>query len=228
MWLGAVTCAVGAASPLAAALVAATWLCDHDGRTPRKRDPAPKALFRRVAVGSTNPCKNRAVSAAFRDYDFGKPSVHAYEVDSGVSEQPLSLDLTAAGARNRAWRAHSTCVAESGEAALGVGIESGLFSFQGTWFDVCVVSLFDGARHAVGLSCAFEIPPAVARAVFEDGLDLSKAAHAAGLAGRDDIGQDEGLIAILTSDRVNREKYTTQAIQMALVRLEHPLFYLEG
>lgn len=36
------------------------------------------------------------------------------------------------------------------------------------------MSAFDGIRHHLGLSCAFEIPSAILSFVFEDKLDLSQ------------------------------------------------------
>ena len=159
---------------------------------------------------------------------------------SGVAEQPLSIEETAKGAKNRAKAAHSAAIAEvhaSGNVAiaqaaasggagpagsgrqpvLGIGIESGLFVLDGTHFDVCVASAYDGAKHHLGdrllacslllpppprllsrsyslplsrlhlallwllagLSCAFEIPPAILKHVVgkDGGCDLSEVRH---------------------------------------------------
>lgn len=51
-----------------------------------------------VAVGSTNPVKQRAVERVLEEF---AGSVVAVAVDSGVSEQPSSVEETVAGARNR-------------------------------------------------------------------------------------------------------------------------------
>ena len=73
------------------------------------------------------------------------------------------------------------------------------------------------------MSCAFEIPPDVLRHVLVDGMDLSQAANASGLARDAKLGAKGGLIAILTRDRVTRTDYTAQAVRMALAPVEHRL-----
>ena len=73
------------------------------------------------------------------------------------------------------------------------------------------------------MSCAFEIPPDVLRHVLDDGMDLSQAANAAGLARDAKLGAKGGLIAILMRDRVTRTDYTAQAVRMALAPVEHRL-----
>ena len=42
---------------------------------------------------------------------------------------------------------------------LALGIESGIFEVSGRYYDGCFVCAYDGARHHLGLSCAFEVPP---------------------------------------------------------------------
>jgi non-canonical (house-cleaning) NTP pyrophosphatase len=87
-----------------------------------------------LAVGTTNPGKVAAVRAALAAYpalaDF---SAAPSKVDSGVSEQPRTLDETTRGARNRAQRA----AAGSGPRAFGIGMESGLFESDGRLFNLC-------------------------------------------------------------------------------------------
>ena len=136
--------------------------------------------------------------------------------------QPMEIEETALGARNRAAAAHAA--AGGGRVVLGLGIESGLFVLGSKHYDVCVVSAFDGWKHRLGLSCAFEIPPAILSHVLERGLDLSQACRASGITRDPKLGEHGGLIAILSSERVTRLDYTVQAITMALFFLEHPLW----
>lgn len=81
----------------------------------------------RVAVGSTNPVKRRAVADALG----GDVAVSAVDVDSGVSEQPRGHGETVAGAENRARRALEAA-ARSSDAGCdyGVGIEGGVAAFD--------------------------------------------------------------------------------------------------
>ena len=59
----------------------------------------------RVAVGSTNPAKIKAVKAAFQKvWPDKKWVVEGVEVKSGVSDQPMSTSESIKGATNRAKR----------------------------------------------------------------------------------------------------------------------------
>ena len=208
----------GAAGPAFVAAVAVAAL--GRPRPARPRRPA----FDRVAVGSAHPVKVRAGAATVADYGdvvaAGAP-VGGFDVASGVADQPIGLDTVAAGARARAAAAHAR--AGGGAATLAFGLESGLFEVAGRHLDACVCAAFDGNSHSLGVSCAFEIPPDVLRHVLDDGMDLSQAANAAGLARDAKLGAKGGLIAILTRDRVTRTDYTAQAVRMALAPVEHRL-----
>ncbi|KAL1526520.1 hypothetical protein AB1Y20_015230 [Prymnesium parvum] len=192
----------------------------------RRRQTPPR--FQGVAVGTTNPCKLRAVRRTIEAF----PSVANLAsicacsgISSGVSEQPMSLEETAKGARNRAEAAHASI--DGGRHTLGLGIESGLFSLGEKHYDVCVVSAFDGARHHLGLSCAFEIPTSILSHIFQGGLDLSQACKASGITSDPKLGEHGGLISILSKKRVSRLDYTVQAISMALFFAEHPSWFGE-
>lgn len=105
------------------------------------RHRVERHLFDRLAVGTLNPCKLAAARRALGLYEEvvagGGEAVSGFAVPSGVSEQPLSLDETARGARNRAAAAHAAAAsAASAEAApsavLGASIESGLLELWRT------------------------------------------------------------------------------------------------
>ena len=72
----------------------------------------------------------------------------------GVAEQPMGMDVTAQGAKNRAKAAYDNehPVANAGlgrRRLLSPGIESG-FELDGRHYDVCIVSAYDGATHRLG------------------------------------------------------------------------------
>ena len=142
-------------------------------------------------------------------------------VDSKISEQPKSLEETIRGAMNRAKSSFQDCT-------YSFGIESGLmqvpYSQTGS-MDFCACAIYDGENHFLGLSCAFECPPAVMRLVHEEGLDLNNACYKAGLTNDPKIGNSEGIIGILTNGRVTRKEYTKQAIIMALMHLEYATLF---
>ena len=164
----------GRAACLATAAVGVHYLLR---RARRSRAPGSVA-FGTVAVGTTNACKVSAVRRALELYPevACAAAISAHKVSSGISEQPMSLDETVTGARNRASAAHAAETSPSVPAAriLGIGIESGLTRIDDRHYDVCVVACYDGAHHHLGLSCAFEIPLPILKHVL-NGLDLSQA-----------------------------------------------------
>ena len=177
---------------------------------------APSALKNEniLAVGTGNPGKILSVKRTLSMY----PALNSFEiisqaVDSGVSDQPSTLEETTTGATNRAKKAFDAVPG----ATLGIGMESGLFEEGDKMFDVCACAIWDGECRHVGYSCAWELPAVVQKLVKDKGLDLTQAFNEAGLCNDPKIGDKGGVIAILTGGRVNRPAYTMQSIQMALL-----------
>ena len=175
-----------------------------------------------INVGSINPIKVMSVEETLEGYEFIKPfKIFPVEVISRISEQPISLEETITGAKNRSKDAFVYC-------KYSFGIESGLMSVPQTktgCMDVCVCAIYDGNTYHLGISSAFEPPREVVRLVFEKGMDLNDATHHLGLSANEKVGSAEGLIGILTKNRVTRKDYTQQAIRMALMHLENPSLY---
>ena len=174
----------------------------------------------RVCVGSTNENKINAVRETIRDYDFlTGADVVAASVNSGVAEQPKSINETIRGAMNRAKAAFS-----SRQCDYGFGIEDGLMQVPNTktdYMNVGACAIFDGKNFHIGLSSAYEYPHEVMRLVVEEGLDINQAFFQAGLTKNPKIGNAEGAVSILTHGRVNRKDYAKQSIVMALIHLEN-------
>lgn len=174
-----------------------------------------------VVVGSTNPCKLAAVRSALGDCPvYASAEVRGFKASSCVSEQPRSQAETLVGARNRARAAF----ASDADVSLGVGVESGVHVVSDTMFDSCACVLFDGQRESVGWSGAFAIPPRV-RSLVEQGHDLTQASILAGHSADENLGQNAGLIGILSDGMVDRLAYTKQAVQMATIALLKPTAY---
>ncbi len=176
----------------------------------------------KINVGSKNDIKVNAVSEVIRDYEFlSNSEVFGLEVSSEISEQPKSLDETIHGAMNRAKNAFQNCY-------YSFGLEDGLMKVPNTktgYMNVCVCAIYDGKNYHLGLSSAFEYPCNVTKLVFEENLDISQAFYKVGLTKNPKIGSAEGVIGILTHDRLLRKEYTKQAIVMALIHLENPEKY---
>lgn len=172
----------------------------------------------KINIGSKNDIKIEALKELIQDYPHLKDAVvSSFEIISGVSDQPKSLDETVQGAINRARGAF-----EKG-CNYGFGIESGLMSVPNTksgFMDVCICLIYDGAEYHIGLSSAWEAPKKVMEFMLKDNLDMNQAALKAGLTNNPKVGTAEGLVGIMTKGRLDRKAYTKEAIRTALIHIE--------
>ncbi len=175
-------------------------LIDEDGRR-------LKPL--RVAVGSTNPSKLRAVERVFTSIFSFHVDVIGYEVDSGVPPQPRDNE-TILGAINRAREAMH------GE-DYSVGIEAGLFwnDVVGEYFDKAFCAILDYyGRFTYGYSGGFVYPPKIIEMV-ESGMEVGEAMEK--LSGINEIKRGMGAIGFLTKGLLDRVEFNSQAVMMAMV-----------
>lgn len=176
----------------------------------------------KIVVASKNPVKVAAVTELIASYELLRSAeVTSREAPSNVSNQPLSLSETIAGAKNRAKTAFENC-------DYSFGIEAGLTTVPETitgYMNVTVCAIFDGKTYTIGISSAFEWPSNVTKMVVEDGLEIDKAYHKSGLTENERIGYAEGGVGQLTRGRLTRKDYTKEAIRMALLPLENRELY---
>ena len=169
-----------------------------------------------LAIGTTNPGKLQSVARALADYPtLSTLKTMPVKVDSGVADQPSTLEETTTGATNRAKRA----MKDQGT-TFGIGMESGLFEQGGKMFDVCACVIYDGENTHVGYSCAWELPNVVTKLFKEQNMNLTDAFNKAKICDDPKIGDKGGVIKIVTGGRVTRPDYTVQAIQMALAAMD--------
>lgn len=170
-----------------------------------------------IKAGTLNKVKIEALREMLADYPhLCHAHVEGMAIDSGVNDQPKSIDETISGAMNRAKAAFVDCT-------YAFGIESGLMAVPNTktgFMDVCVCAIFDGSEYHLGLSSAWEVPKKVMEHMLEGGLDMQQAALKAGFTSNPSVGSAEGLIGIVTKGRLNRKEYTKEAIRTALIHLE--------
>jgi inosine/xanthosine triphosphatase len=170
----------------------------------------------KIRVGSENPVKVEAVKEYFPDFE-----VESVAVDSGIDEQPKSLEETLRGAQTRAERC-------KGDADWGIGIESGIMPLNLSgldWLNIVTCSVWDGEKHCIGVGSGFIVPPKFIDIAFNDGVDLSEAAFRAGFTPKKRIGYEEGIVNILTDGKMARKPYIKQAIMMAMIKVDHPELY---
>eukprot|EP01060_Flectonema_neradi_P007981 TRINITY_DN15695_c0_g1_i2.p1 TRINITY_DN15695_c0_g1~~TRINITY_DN15695_c0_g1_i2.p1 ORF type:complete len:241 (+),score=35.44 TRINITY_DN15695_c0_g1_i2:45-725(+) len=183
-----------------------------------KKNDFEDHVFQVLVVGSTNPCKVNAVRSTLKQcYPRLVNEVRGCKVDTGVNDQPMSLEETIKGAKNRAEAVFKATAAEKG-GVLCVGIESGVFKADDRFFDVCVCSTYDGERHSLGFSSSFEIPPMVAKFLQPPHRQsLAEACNSSKITTNSDIGQAEGCIGVVSRSNITRTGYTIQAVMTSLM-----------
>ncbi|MFB6131003.1 MAG: inosine/xanthosine triphosphatase [Salinigranum sp.] len=173
-------------------------MCDQEGRP-------------RVAVGSGNPVKRRAVEAALPE-----AVVESVPVDSGVPEQPRGRAETLAGAENRARNA-----LREGEYDYAVGIEGGVDRVDGDLFLIMWAAATDGDRLGRGAGPGLALPAVVASRV-RDGEELGPVMN--DVLGTDGVARAEGAAGVLTGGRLPRADALSVAVVAAFAPLDGDLY----
>lgn len=169
----------------------------------------------KVAVGSANPVKIKAVENVFTRV-YGEASVEGVKVHPGVPSQPFGEE-TVTGAINRAKSAYAPEKFD-----LGVGIEAGLYKVSGFTIDVQYCAIYDGSWLTLGCGSGFEYPSVVLGEVLagkEVGDIMSR------VAGIEDLGEKQGAIGFLSKGMLTRTQLTEQSVLMALIPRMNPGLY---
>lgn len=159
-----------------------------------------------VAVGSENPVKVEAVERRLERFD---PVVEPVAVDSGVAEQPWSIEETATGAQNRARRA-----LEVTRADYGVGLEGGvarLDGVSGLWV-IMWAAVTDGRRVERGGGPSFRLPETVASRL-EEGAELGPVMD--DVLDAEGTAESEGAAGVLTDGLTDRRQALGEAVACA-------------
>jgi len=161
----------------------------------------------KFAVGSTNPVKIDAVERTLERYE---PTVIAVDVDSGVSEQPWSIEETVTGAENRARRAFAAANTD-----YGVGLEGGVARLEGIPGLSLIMwgAVTDGDRMERGSGPALRLPDGVAERV-EAGAELGPVMD--DLLGTDGLAETEGAAGALTAGLTDRPQALGEAVACSI------------
>ena len=173
----------------------------------------------KVAIGSKNPAKIKSVQLAFEQiFPNEKWEFVGVNVESGVSDQPMSDKECIFGAKNRAKNAiKSEC------ADYGVGLEGGLQKqgehyFNGGW--VAVVDKL--GNEGIGAGVKTLVVPAIAKMV-EGGLELGVADDI--FFKRQKSKEGDGYVGIMTNNAITRVEGFKHGVICALARfLKSDLF----
>lgn len=167
--------------------------------------------IKRVAVGSTNPVKVRAVVEAIGGRLKGV-QVKGVEVASGVSEQPMTDVETKTGALNRARLALEAVGAE-----IGVGLEGGVFRLKGdVWNTVWCCAISSEGRVELVNGERFILPRVLAEPLLA-GEEMGPVMDR--LTARKNIRHQEGMLGVVTTGWVTRVSAYTHLTGLALGRL---------
>lgn len=172
-----------------------------------------------VVVTSLNPVKIEAVSEAFLgSFPLHEIQVIPVQVNSGVSDQPMSDNETRQGARNRVADARLKVP----DADFWVGLEGGLDFFDKHLmaFAWMVVSAAD-ERYGEARSATLPLPPEIQKLV-ESGFELGEANDR--VFSTINSKQGGGAYGLLTDGQMTRESIYTQTLTLALIPLVHELW----
>lgn len=170
----------------------------------------------KIAVGSNNPAKIKAVQTAFQQV-FSKQEIHVegVTVSSEVPDQPMHQEETIRGARNRAMKslAHT-------QADFGVGLEGGLQEIDGHWFTCGWIVIIDKkGKEGIGSSISMELPEKVMLHI-RNGIELGKATDA--IFHTVNAKHSQGYFGLMTDDAITRDRAYSDAVLSALSRFIHP------
>jgi inosine/xanthosine triphosphatase len=176
-----------------------------------------------VGIASTRAPKVEGVKRAFKklsarfSFNFFDITFEPLQIESGVSDTPLSIEELMRGARQRAESAYQKIIStvHEGERVLAVGVEGGLHVEREAVFLQSWACIFDGMQVSFGSSGSIEIPAALSQAVVRKGADLGKVIDV--FAERHDVRSNEGTWGILTDDVITREDSFETAAVIALM-----------
>src|SRR3989344_8261918 len=166
----------------------------------------------KVAVGSKNPVKLAAVKDAFQKLFPDKEwNVTGIEVDSEVSDQPMSDAVSIIGARNRAVKSLKEL-----DADYGVGLEGGLQEIEGRWFDNGWIVVVDKNGNE-GIGSTVKMPtPAKLMELIHKGIELGAANDM--IFNTQNSKHADGHFCLMTKNAITRTSGYRDGVIAALTR----------
>ena len=167
-----------------------------------------------VAVGTKNPAKLEGVRNAFSKY-FPELELHPVDSSSVAKAQPKGLDEMVEGATARARFALSKVGGD-----FGVGVEAGIFTISGVFFDNQQAAIVDSSgKVSVGQSAGYMLPKEAMESMIKEGRELERWAE--DISGINEIGDKGGLIHFLSKGKMSRAELTEQCVTTALIPWLH-------
>ena len=176
--------------------------------------------MKKIVIASKNPVKINATLSGFQKmFPNEQFEIESVSVLSGVSDQPKSDSEIFSGAWNRA----DNACKEKPDADFFVGIEGGTEEKNAdmevfAW----VVIKAKGNGFGKGRTGTFFLPPQISELI-KQGKELGEANDI--VFGRINSKQENGAVGILTDNVVDRTKYYTEAVVLALIPFRNKKLY---
>ncbi|MFA4819250.1 MAG: inosine/xanthosine triphosphatase [Patescibacteria group bacterium] len=173
----------------------------------------------KIIIASKNPVKINAVANAFKEmFPLESFEVEGVAVTSGVNQQPQSDVETFQGALNRVEN-----ISQTTKADFWVGIEGGIEGKNSEMEAFAWVAVKAKAGQlGKGRTATFFLPPQIA-ALIKQGKELGEADDI--VFGRTNSKQENGAVGILTDNVIDRTKYYTTAVILALIPFKNKRLY---
>jgi inosine/xanthosine triphosphatase len=172
----------------------------------------------KIIIASTRIPKVNGVKKAVQKlsalyaYDAASVQYEMFEGKSGVSDTPMSVDESLRGAKQRALSVFRPLELEK---VFSVGVEGGLFEFEGKVFLQSWSCVYDGVVFHFGSSGSIELPSSLAAEMIHRKIELGIAIDE--FAKQADVRSKQGTFGILTNDLITREDSFELATTFALI-----------
>ena len=176
--------------------------------------------MKKIIIASKNPVKINATLIGFQKmFPNEQFEIEGVSVPSGVKDQPKNDSETFSGAWNRA----DNACKEKPDADFCVGIEGGIEEKNSDMeaFAWVVIKAKAGG-FGKGRTGTFFLPPQIAELI-KQGKELGEADDI--VFGRTNSKQENGAVGILTDNVVDRTKYYTEAVVLALIPFKNKKLY---
>lgn len=175
--------------------------------------------MKKVIIASKNPVKIQAVKNGvekmFPNQQFEFIGV---SVPSNVSDQPLSNSETFLGAKNRANNASDIIK----DAHFYVGIEGGIEQIENEMEAFAWIVVKSSNTYGKSKTATFFLPKEVV-SLIKEGKELGEADDM--VFHRTNSKQENGAVGILTGNIIDRTKYYTEAVILALIPFKNNDLY---
>ncbi|HBK33918.1 TPA: inositol monophosphatase [Candidatus Uhrbacteria bacterium] len=176
--------------------------------------------MKKIIIASKNPVKINATLIGFQNMFLQEQfEIEGVSVSSGVSDQPKNDLETYQGAWNRVNRAQD----QKPGADFYVGIEGGVEEKHSGMESFAWVVVKDQDNEVgKGRTGTFFLPLQIAELI-KQGKELGEADNI--VFDRINAKQENGVVGILTDNIIDRTKYYTEAVVLALIPFKNKKFY---